>query len=194
MTEEELGGQTPAALRLAEAEYFLREYVRHCGPPRDWYFAMVCSFDAFLFSLVSVEEMVDEATKTELQAGSDFRFFKALRNITTHHSILAAPIAGKFERPFSRVITDGNIGEASSRLRLRFDVLRRIFDAVENERKNEAATLRVAREFVAELEAAGNRGFLEDIMEQALHSVKRVLGYIPNGKLQPTPGTGNQRG
>ena len=177
MKEEELGRQSPASLRLAEAEYFLWEYIRHCGPPIDSYFKMVCYFDAFLFSLVSVEEMIGEEGKRQLQTDVSFRFLKALRNISTHHSILAAPIQGKFERPFSRRVTVsvGGSPNDSSRLSLRFDVLRQIFDVVEAERKQEAKTLGLAREFVNDLEASGKDVFLEEIMQHAFNSAKGVL-------------------
>ena len=180
MQEEELSRLSPAGLRLAEAEYFLREYVKHCGPPIDSYFGMVCCFDAFLFALVSVEEMVGKDIRERLNANSSFRFLKALRNITTHHSVLAASIQGnKFERPFSRIITTcvGSAPNDSSRLRLRFEVLRSIFDAVEAEREQEARTLAIARDFLLALEAGGGGVvFLEEIMEQALDAAKCVMG------------------
>jgi len=177
MKEEELAQQTPASLRLAQAEYFLGEYIRHCGPPVDSYFGMVCCFDAFLFAFVSVEEMVNEEMKKKLNEDSKFRFFKALRNITTHHSILSAPIDGKFLRPFSRSIemSVGNTQNESSRLSLNFNVLREILDAVELERKQERYTIAYAREFLKEMEDTGNKVFIEDLMRNTLDSIKQML-------------------
>ena len=66
MNEEELARQSPASLHIEEAEYFLHGYIEHCGPLIDSYFGMVCSFDAFLFALVSVEEMLKPDTRKRL--------------------------------------------------------------------------------------------------------------------------------
>ncbi|MGO9613127.1 MAG: hypothetical protein ACLPX5_08835 [Dissulfurispiraceae bacterium] len=179
MNEEELARQSPASLRIAEAEYFLQGYVKHCGPPIDSYFGMVCCFDAFLFALVSVEDMLKPDTRKRLNEDSFFKFIKALRNITAHHSILAAPIPGnKFQRPFSRIIHTSVGGDPndSSRLVFRFDILRSIFDAIERERLQEAKTLGIARDCLSALEARGSgKVFLEDIMEQALAAARAVL-------------------
>src|SRR5712692_11385221 len=103
MNESEMSKATTAELRLGAAQYFYTQYLKHCGPPLDSYFLMVNYFDAFLFALTSIEEMIDQHSKKALRANQTFRFLKALRNITTHHSVLAAAVGNaKFPRPFSR--------------------------------------------------------------------------------------------
>jgi hypothetical protein len=139
---------------------------------------MVCYFDAFLFALVSVEEMVDKATKARLKYVQIFRFFKALRNATMHHSILGAPLAGsKFERPFSRHITEcvGGESEASAKLAIRYDVFRNIFDAIEVIRSQEKSTLDAAREYLWELESRPQPVFLEQVLLDGLRAVAEII-------------------
>jgi hypothetical protein len=104
MQETDMSTFTPAQLRYHEAKYFYSQFIANSGPPYDDYFKMVCYFDTFLFSLVSVEEMIDESDRNRLLKIDVFRFVKALRNITMHHSVLAAPQPGaKFERPKEKV-------------------------------------------------------------------------------------------
>lgn len=187
MDEQSMAVASPPQLRFAEAEYFYSQFLKNCGPPKDYYFLMVCYFDSFLFALISIEEMVSAAAKNQLRACSKVRFLKALRNISSHHSVLGAALAdSKFPRPFSRVISIsiGGAPNNSSRLRLRFDVLRSIFDAVEKERPREAKTLEFARTFLQELENQGVKEvFLEELMAQGLESVRDILSrcHPPTG-------------
>lgn len=107
LTEPELAASTPVSLRLAEAEYFLSQFRAHCGPPRDSYFLMICYLDAFLFSLVSVEDIISRKRK-KLNECLVFKFLKAARNVTTHQLVLAAPSRqGEHTRPFSRWVFGG---------------------------------------------------------------------------------------
>ncbi len=179
MDEELMAGASAPELRIEEADYFYSQFLKHCGPPADCYFLVVCYFDAFVFALVSIEEMVPDGAKEQIRACSEFRLFKALRNITTHHSVLCAAVAdAKFPRPFSRKVsaTVGGCPDGSSRLSMRFDILRGIFDAVEKEWPPERRTLEMARACLQDLE---NRNvdsvFLEDVMAQGLNVVRGVL-------------------
>lgn len=181
MDEQTLANTPPALLRLTHAEYFLAEYVKHSGPPVDSYWLMVGYFDAFLFALASVHDMAPQLIRDKLATISVFRFFKALRNVTAHHSVLAATVAGsKFPRPFSRHASDSIGGQpnASSRLVLRLDVLRQILDAVEKERPNEKKNLDMARDFINALEARQSHVFLQDIMSEAVTAAKSVVSHI----------------
>jgi len=179
MDEQSMSAASPSRLRFAEAEYFHTQFLKNCGPPVDSYFLMVCYFDAFLFALISVEEMVSDAAKDHLRANSEFRFLKALRNISSHHSVLGAALSdSKFPRPFLRVISvsAGGAPNDSSRLKFRFDVLRSIFDAVEAECPQESRTLSVARAFLQELEDRKvQEVFLEDLMTRGLEAVREIL-------------------
>lgn len=180
MDEPTLSSTPPARLRHRHAEHFLSQYRLHCGPPVDAYWLMVGYFDAYLFALATVWDMSQVNVRSELEAIGGFRFFKALRNVAAHHSILAAAVSGnKFERPFSREInvSAGGPQNDSSRLFFRLDVLRQIFDAVEAERPHEKRNIDVARSYISELESRGVRVYLEDIMEDALQAVERVLPH-----------------
>jgi hypothetical protein len=175
MQEPEMPTLTTAQLRYREAEYFYSEFIANSGPPRDSYFKMVCYFDAFLFALVSVEEMIDDSAKARLRDIDVFRFVKALRNITMHHSVLAAPQPGaKFERPFFRHLWEsiGGAPVASAKLGIRFDIFRGIFDAIEAERPTEKHTLNPARDYLLKLESRTQPIFLESVLFDALSAVK----------------------
>jgi len=179
MQEPEMATLTTAQLRYREAECFYSQFIANSGPPRDSYFKMVCYFDAFLFALVSVEEMIDDSAEKRLQHIDVFRFVKALRNITTHHSVLAALQPGaKFERPFSRHLSEsiGAAPEASAKLAIRYDVFRGIFDAIEVERPAEKKyTLNAARDYLSKLESRAQPILLESVLLDALSAVKAFV-------------------
>jgi hypothetical protein len=137
---------------------------------------MVCYFDSFLFSIVSVEEMVDATTKETLRNIDVFRFVKALRNITGHHSVLAGQQSGtKFIRPFNRHIVDGDDRHASSNLAISYDNFRTIFNAVEAEWPREKPTLDVARSFLSKIEAGPQPVYIERVLRDALDAVAAVV-------------------
>lgn len=94
---EQLSQISPAALRLAEADFVLRMFREATKARHDeTRFLLTTYFDAFLFCYVSIEEMVEEASlKSKIQAIPIFSFFKALRNIATHHCVLSG-VKGKF--------------------------------------------------------------------------------------------------
>lgn len=165
-------------MRLAEARYFCEQYVRHCGPPVDSYFLMCAYFDAFLFALASVPDMASAEQSTKLRDIPVFRFFQALRNITTHHSILAAVVAGnKFPRPFSRDlrVSLGGPPDDQARLLLRLDVLLEILDAVEKSRPSEKYTIAAARTYIGALQATGTTYYLEQLMLDSLRAISDVV-------------------
>lgn len=175
MKETEMSTLTTAQLRYYEAKYFYSQFIVNSGPPCDSYFKMVCYFDAFLFALVSVEEMIDESDRDRLREIDVFRFVKALRNITMHHSVLAAPQPGaKFKRPFSRYIPEsiGGASEVSAKLAIRYDIFRGIFGTIEAERPNERATLNAARFYLSKLECQAQPIFLESVLLDALAAIK----------------------
>lgn len=139
---------------------------------------MVCYFDAFLFSFVSVEEMINESNRNRLLERDVFRFVKALRNITMHHSVLAAPQPGaKFERPFSRYIPEiiGGASEGSAELAMRYEILRDIFDSIVIERPREKKTIDAARCYLSKLERQVQPIFLESVLLEALAVVKTFV-------------------
>lgn len=107
LNEVELSKLSAPSLRLAQAKYHHQKYVDHCGPPRDDLFLMITYLDAFLATIVSVEELVPEPTKLQLRRIPEFMFMAALRNLATHHSIIATrtePVA-KFPRLFKRRVS-----------------------------------------------------------------------------------------
>jgi len=169
---------SPAQLRYNEAYHFFQQFIIFSGPPRDSYFRMVCYFDAFLFALVSIEEMVDDTAKDHLRDVEVFRFVKALRNITMHHAVLGASLTGaRFDRPFSRHISEcvGGDPEISAKLAIRYDAFRSIFDAIEAERPGEKRTLNAARKYLSELEGRAQPVFLEPVLLDALRAVASIV-------------------
>jgi hypothetical protein len=178
MQETEMSTLTTAQLRYYEAEYFYYQFIISSGPPCDSYFKMVCYFDAFLFAVVSVEEMINESDRDRLRGIEVFRFVKALRNITVHHSILTAPQPGaKFERPFSRYIPEsiGGAPEDSAKLAIRYNIFRDIFDAIEAERPKEKQMLKTARCYLSKLECQAQPIFIETVLRDALIAVKAFV-------------------
>lgn len=144
----------------------------------DSYWLMVGYFDAYLFALASIADMASKAVKARLDGVPVFRFFKALRNVSAHHSVLAATVVGnKFPRPFRRnvSVSVGSTPNDSARLIFRLDVLRQILDAVEQEYPREKKNLDAARNYITDLEARRPDVFLEDLMYDAVAAVKAVI-------------------
>jgi len=94
---------SPAQFRCKQAECMLDLYVESKGEAYDSYFDMNCFLDAFLFMLVSVEDIAPPNVSANFRKEPAFVFLKQLRNLTTHHAIAAGSIQGsKFLRPLSR--------------------------------------------------------------------------------------------
>ena len=107
LNEVELPKLSAPSLRLAQAKYHHRKYIEHCGPPRDDLFLMITYLDAFLATIVSIEELLPKSEKKQLRLIPEFMFMVALRNLTTHHSVIATrtePVA-KFPRLFKRKVS-----------------------------------------------------------------------------------------
>ncbi len=172
--EAKLYSLSPAKLRCYETERFLELFMKSCGPPRDSYFEMICYSDAFLFALISVEEMVDAKTKNKLRGKPIFRFLKVLRNITTHQSILSITLSeSKFPCPFVRHVKDSI--ESSARLCFKFELLRKIFDLIEIKHPKNKNSLNDARIFVNTLEGLGKPVFLENVFADGLNCVSAAI-------------------
>ncbi|MHB1579109.1 MAG: hypothetical protein ACYCTK_08615 [Acidithiobacillus ferrooxidans] len=161
-------------LRLTEAKYLFDQFKSaRNAEPNHGLFLLTVYFDAFLFCLVSIEEMVDTTTRDNLRAIPSFLFFKALRNIATHHSVLSG-INGKFDRPISRIASVG-VGcsvEFSEQFFLLPDKLRAIFDAVLKERPSEKLTVEAARNYLSQLEASDTTIMLVDIIQVVVSEVE----------------------
>ena len=178
MDEATLAATSPAQHRLCAAEYFLKQYELHSGPPVDSYAKMVYYFDAFLGSLASIWDMSDATMRQRLEGIDSFRFFFALRNVSIHSSILAVDIPGNREpRPFAREITLslGAKQEGSSRLRFRMDILTPMLDDAEKRRKTNKEILDTARRYITQLEATGKPSYLDEVMANAVREVQAVL-------------------
>ena len=166
---------SPAALRFAQAQRFLHLFNEASKPNGDCWFDMAMHFDAFLFCLVSVEEMIPDASKSQLQAIESFKFFKALRNITTHHSIVAgAHPAAKFPRALVRTIplSVGAIETEPVEFKLKPDILRFIFDEVLRERPGETRTIDAARSYLTKLEGSHGKIYIRHVMAAVLADVQ----------------------
>ncbi|MBN8947910.1 hypothetical protein ACVCL3_10780 [Rhodanobacter sp. UC4437_H4] len=161
-------------LRLTEAKYLFEQFKSaRNAEPNHGLFLLTVYFDSLLFCLISVEEMVDEKTRKTLRGLNSFLFFKALRNITTHHSVLSG-VKGKFARPISRIVSVG-VGcrpEFSEQFFLIPERLREIFDSVLAERPGERHTLQGARDYLDQLEATGTQIMLVETVQAAISEIE----------------------
>jgi hypothetical protein len=182
LNEEQLSQASPAFLRYNEAKYLLEQFRRHCGPPAHSYFHLIVYFDAFLFCIVSIEEMLSRSQKDALHQLEIFTFLKAARNITTHHSILAAPPDAQkvgFQRPFGRLLALGGPQE-SGRLQVNITVFRRVFDNAAAKYPRHKRGFDAGKDYLTAKETQGHTElFIEDIMHEALQAVADTLGYRP---------------
>lgn len=177
MNEQEVSKSEPVVLRFRGSQCLYRKFIESCGPPRDSYFHMITYFDAFLFAYISIEEMTDNDIKNSLNRLDVFKFLKAARNITTHHSILAAPNQqGGFERPFSRVMEDGNTGITTARLRIKIEKFREIFDLAARKYPRARKGFEDSEEYLKRIEASGNGNvFIDAIMLEGIECAAKVL-------------------
>ena len=177
MDEQQISKSEPVCLRYEEARHLYEKFIDSCGPPSDSYFHMITYFDAFLFLYVSIEEMMDEPTKKRLNELDVFKFLKAARHVTTHHSILAAPNQrGEFERPFSRIIDDGNTGITFAGLRVRIEKFRQIFTLAAQIFEKGKRAFQESEEYLQRIEAAGAEDlFIDVIMLEGLEGAAKIL-------------------
>lgn len=162
---------SPAAIRLKQSAAFLAHFNHASRPNHDSWFEMSMYFDAFLFCFVSIEEMVDSQAKIALEETPSFRFFKALRNIAAHHSILSgASPTSKFPRPLTRMLpaTCGSPETEPVEFKLRPDVLRQIFESVSSSRKSERKNIEAANAYLTSLEGAGQPIYIRHVMLKAI--------------------------
>lgn len=161
----------PDFLRLQESVRMLELYNRAQGERYDSYFDMICFSDAFLFLLVSVEELTTEEARAALKLLPIFQFLKQMRNVTAHHSVLTGSnAANKYARPVSRhVFADGGGGRMSFYLP-RIEVL---LNLRASERPREKPSIDVALTF-AQAEFAA-QVFIEDFFARAVEAVRSVL-------------------
>lgn len=182
INEHEISKTDPAFLRYLEAEYLCGQFLDSCGPPLDSYFQMILYFDAFLFCFVSIEEMVSPEKKKGLNQLDIFKFFKAARNVTTHHSILAAPVQkGEFVRGVLRDInesTGGSLPIASARFKVNTENFRKIFSLAAKKWPH-GKGFQAGEEYLNRIEANGSsKVYIEDIMAEGLRAVRKSMGYV----------------
>lgn len=168
---------SPAQLRLAEAKYLFECFKGSRDThPDQGLFLLTVFFDSFLFCLVSIEEMVEDETRNRLRALDSFMFFKALRNITTHHSVLSG-VKGKFERPISRVVSIGYgcEGQFGAQFFLIPEKLEKIFGHILIERKGQKKTIEMARGHLSTLTAIGGTIMLVDVIEGVISDIEQHI-------------------
>jgi hypothetical protein len=161
-------------LRLAETKHLFELFkTARNVEPNYGLFLLTTYFDSLLFCLISIEEMTDAETRSKLRSLESFLFFKALRNIATHHSVLSA-IRGKFERPIARIVSVG-IGapvEFSEQFFLVPDRLERIFDSILLERPGEGRTIESARRYLSTLKARGGQIMVVDLVQGVINDIE----------------------
>ena len=162
-------------LRLTEARYLFDQFKSaRNAEPNHGLFLLTVYFNSFLFCLVSIEEMVDTATRSKsVRATSFFLFFKALRNIMIHPQRLFRGQRGKFPRLISRIVSVG-VGcsvELSVAITLPPDSESHI-DTVATERPRETRTIEAAQSYLSILEAAGQKIMVVDLIQAVVSDVE----------------------
>ena len=169
----EFSEMTPAQLRLAETQHLFEQFkAARNAEVNHGIFLLTTYFDALLFCLVSIEEMISADRKQALRSIDSFVFFKALRNIATHHSVLSG-VKGKFERPISRIVSVG-IGctvAFSEQFFLAPEKLEAIFDSVLQEWPGERRTIDIARRYLSSLKQRGRDIMLVDLVEAVISEI-----------------------
>ncbi len=162
--------------RWKEAEYFLNSYIGNRGPHHDS-FSMVCSFDAFLYTLISIEEVVSETIRVTLRKSDAYLFLKALRNANAHHFVLVVEMKdSNFPNPTSHELTINESPYTFYKIRLLFDKLRQVFADIEKRRPREKNTFDGARRFMTTLESQNtDSDLIENLMREGLNEVKSAL-------------------
>ena len=164
-------------LRYAEAEHLFDLFkTARNAEPNHGLFLLTTYFDSLLFCFVSIEEMVDQPTREALRRIPSFLFFKALRNIATHHSILSG-VQGKFPRPIARIVSVavGGRVDFSEQFFLMPEKLREIFSLVLKERPGEKRTIDIANEYLSSLESSGSQIMVVDLVERALADIESLV-------------------
>jgi hypothetical protein len=177
MDEQQISKSEPVCLRYHESRYLYEKFIQSCGPPNDSYFLMITYFDAFLFSYVSIEEMTNQTVKKQLNDLDVFKFLKAARNLTTHHSVLAAPKQqGGFERPFSRIINESNTSITSAKLRIRIEKFRQIFALAAQKFPRGGRVFNGSEDYLQRIEKTGaDNVFIDAIMLEGLEGIAKIL-------------------
>jgi hypothetical protein len=103
-----------------------------------------------------------------------FTFFKALRNLTIHHSVLLAPTqTDSFERPLSRHIHEGSF--SSERSQLRISELRNNFEIAIQRYPRGRRVFTCGKAYLDKLQSHGGRIYWDDLMTEVLRVVSLVL-------------------
>lgn len=161
-------------MRLAEAIFFYRKFVGACGPPKDSLFEMVAYFDAFLFTLVSIEEMVSGSQKNALNSIDVFKFAKAARNVTTHHSVLAAPNQPiGFDRSLYREIFEEQ-DMAFAKLYVSVGYMTNVFNQAATKFPKASAGFQGGSAYLSQIQMG--RFEISSFMKDVLNEVKNLIG------------------
>jgi hypothetical protein len=173
---EQLSKLSPAEARLAESSFVLEKFAEASkASHNETLFLLTAYFDAFLFCYISIEEMVDDAhLKSRIQGIPIFAFFKALRNIATHHCVLAG-VQGKFPSPIARIVKIG--GRENAVFCVVPDKVEYIFSEIIKIFPRESKTIESARKFLASRVAQGGDILVYELMRAAVESVKGLLPY-----------------
>jgi hypothetical protein len=176
---EQMSKLSPAEARLAESSFVLEKFTEASkASHNETLFLLTAYFDAFLFCYISIEEMVgDPQLKSRIQSIPIFSFFKALRNIATHHCVLAG-VQGKFPSPITRIVKIG--GRENAVFCVVPDKVEYIFSEIIKIFPPEGRTIKSAREFLASRVAQGGDILVHELMRCAIESVENLL---PNKSL-----------
>lgn len=178
-SEAELKQLHPKDLRMQEAFYFYDMFLVSCGqapirlstPPAENQFLWITFADGFLAMLVSVEEMVDDATRSAMLQSDLYHFVKQLRNITVHTTVLGARKHSHGAAPLvSRIIDVG--GRRGDFVDPKIDIerIRRQLDRIiKNQPKKFRGHVAGTRKFLRDLRRRGNEYvILREVFEEAL--------------------------
>lgn len=168
----------PSELRLREASFLVDRFFEACNAEHnDTLFLMTTYFDSFLFCFVSIEEMVSSEQRVALRESNLFRFIKALRNISTHHSILTGSKTNRFPRPIARILSVGVgcVPKQNAEFYIKDKTLHEIFDKILDKRPQEKHNIPPAKKFLKERAENKERILISELLCESIELVKVVL-------------------
>jgi hypothetical protein len=176
----------PGALRLREAIFFREKFDESCSPAtQDSYFLWIAYSDAFLMSIVSLEELIGPRKQGRLRASDLFRFLKAIRNITVHHTVISAPKhkhggRATHVQDLGININEGISASTSVLPRIHIADLRRLLSRrlkQKNFPSREKGNIVAARRYLSQRTRTGPEIYLKELFEEAIRLVSEICEY-----------------
>ena len=217
-TEERISAVAAEDLRYYQATYFFEKFKESCGSPdkpKDSSFHWIAYSDAFLMTLVSLQDFVSERKKRLLLRGAYLTYqkhkvkvpkgydpnvllvLKLMRNQTIHRYVFASPRQkGKARPPVTRVINvsvGGHNPGAWVQPRIHPKdmqrILKRAMNRFRKQKKNDPRPdVAETRLYLKQLKKKGSDYILLlELFAEGLKHVETVCGFKPLDPSPPVP-------